>query len=78
MAFSINGFGTTYYGERDLSRDGSFITTEWITAAYLPLLPLRSLRVSRSAPFFVLLWLRSKKQNRHAPPEPSTPPPFPD
>lgn len=149
MAFSINGFGTTFYGERDLSPDGSFITTEWITAALLPIIPLRSLRVARSpenvnfvvytsegyyvleklplcwpqvfatysfllagllwlaailitlckapinwdtyaipvvvlslfaiaAPFFILLWLRSKKQNSHSRPAPPSPPPFPD
>lgn len=46
MAFTFNGFGTKFYGEADLRPDGSFITTEWITAAYLPIVPLRSFRLA--------------------------------
>lgn len=48
MPFSINGFGTTFYGERDYCENGSFVTTEWITAGFMPVFPLRSLRVARS------------------------------
>jgi hypothetical protein len=48
MPVTINGFGTTYYGERDYTENGSFITTEWITAGYIPILPLKSIRVARS------------------------------
>lgn len=47
MAFTYNGFGTKYYGEADRRPDGSFVTTEWITAAYIPLIPLRSFRFVR-------------------------------
>jgi len=47
MPASINGFGTKYYGEADLRPDGSFITTEWITLAYLPVIPIRSYRLAR-------------------------------
>lgn len=49
MAFTYNGFGTKFYGEGDLRPDGSFITTEWITAAYIPVLPLRSFRMARAS-----------------------------
>jgi hypothetical protein len=42
---SFNGFGTTYYGKRHAAGDGSYVTTLWITALYVPLLPLRSYRV---------------------------------
>ena len=45
MAYSINGFGTTYYGQRDFERDGSYVTTKWAIAGTLPLLPLGSIRV---------------------------------
>lgn len=48
MPHTISGFGTKYYGEADHRPDGSFIATEWITAAYIPLIPLRSLRLMRS------------------------------
>lgn len=34
-----------YYGRRDLAADSSFITTLWITAAHVPLIPLRFYRV---------------------------------
>jgi hypothetical protein len=44
--YSINGFGTRYYGKRDFDPDGSYITTEWIVFAFLPIVPFRSLRVS--------------------------------
>ncbi|HZP64319.1 MAG TPA: hypothetical protein VFB28_12965 [Terriglobales bacterium] len=45
MPYTLNGFGTRYYGSRDLAEDGSYITTLWVTALYVPLLPLGSYRV---------------------------------
>jgi hypothetical protein len=45
VPFSINGCGTRYYGKQDKRQDGSYITTEWITFFFIPLIPLRSLRV---------------------------------
>lgn len=42
---SFNGFGTTYYGERDNHLDGSYVTTEWVILYFVPVIPLRSLRV---------------------------------
>jgi hypothetical protein len=45
MAFTLNGIGTTYYGKREGSSDGSYITTEWFVFLYLPLYPIRSLRI---------------------------------
>lgn len=44
MAFSLNGCGTSYRGVRYLP-DGSYITTIWITALWIPIIPLRSVRV---------------------------------
>ncbi len=45
MPFSIKGTGTIFYGERDYGINGSHITTEWLAIAYLPIAPLRSLRI---------------------------------
>lgn len=45
MPFTFNGFGTTYYGHRYPSEDGSYITTVWVTALWIPLVPLGSYRV---------------------------------
>lgn len=45
MPYTFNGFGTTDYGERDRAEDGSYITTEWVTAVWIPLVPLASYRV---------------------------------
>jgi hypothetical protein len=45
MAGSFNGFGTTFYGERDYRADGSYITTEWVIAAGVPIFPLKSFRL---------------------------------
>ena len=42
---SINGFGTTFYGECDYQPDGSFVTTYWIILAFLPIIPLYSARI---------------------------------
>lgn len=55
MAFSINGFGTTFYGQAAFEPDGSFITTKWIILFYVPVIPTGSLRVryaSRDSGFF--------------------------
>jgi hypothetical protein len=45
MPQSFNGIGTRFYGKRDRGPDGSYVTTTWFTFLYLPILPLRSLRV---------------------------------
>ncbi len=41
---TINGIGSTFVGCSDVGRDGSYITTKWITVV-LPLVPLSSYRV---------------------------------
>ena len=55
MPSSINGFGTMYYGKANPQPDGSVVRTEWITALYVPLVPLGSYRVwfqSRDAKWY--------------------------
>lgn len=42
---SVNGTGSRVYGKRDFRTDGSFVTTKWITFVWVPLVPLRSMRV---------------------------------
>jgi hypothetical protein len=46
MAFTFHGIGTMVYGERDYWPDGSFVTTEWFVAAYVPVFPIISKRIS--------------------------------
>ncbi len=48
MPYTFNGIGTKYYGKREFEPDESYVTTEWITLLYVPLLPIRSLRVIRN------------------------------
>ncbi len=48
MAFTIQGFGTTFVGQRDFEADGSYITTEWVALLFIPVIPLRSLRVKEA------------------------------
>jgi hypothetical protein len=50
MAYSFQGFGTTFYGKRDFRPDGTYITTEWIVLFAVPVIPLRSLRVQDRGP----------------------------
>lgn len=50
MAYTFNGIGTTFYGKRDFRKDGTFVTTEWVSFVYFPLFPLRSLRVCYQGP----------------------------
>jgi len=47
---SINGFGTGIYGKRDFYPDGSFLTTKWIILFWLPIIPLKSVRLLQSGP----------------------------
>jgi hypothetical protein len=44
MPTNIVGFGTMFIGERDYTFDGSYVTTEFVTVFYLPVVPLRSFR----------------------------------
>ena len=56
MAYTLNGIGTTFYGERDLRADHSYITTEWIVIFYIPIIPIRSFRVKGGGSWsFVML-----------------------
>lgn len=50
MAFTLNGCGTTFYGQREFHSDGTYVTTEWIVMIYIPLVPLRSMRVRYTGP----------------------------
>ena len=45
MARNWNGIGTAFYGKRDFKPDGSYVTTEWLILIWIPVLPLKSLRV---------------------------------
>ena len=50
MAFTLNGVGTRYQGERWLP-DGTYVTTKWFVMFFVPLIPLGSVRVlSRGGP----------------------------
>jgi hypothetical protein len=42
---TLNGFGTFYYGHEDARNDGSFVTTRYLVAAMLPIVPLGTERV---------------------------------
>ncbi len=50
IAQSFNSFGTRLYGKRSFRPDGSFVTTLWIAVAWIPLIPLRSVRVIDNGP----------------------------
>jgi hypothetical protein len=45
MPSSVNGFGTKYYGQREFHPDGSYITTKFFCLAFVPVIPLHSVRV---------------------------------
>ena len=42
---TVNGFGVTIYGSRDRRDDGSYVTTRFFVALFLPILPLDAYRV---------------------------------
>jgi hypothetical protein len=43
------GCGTVFYGASKRRTDGSFITTQWFTILYIPVVPIQSYRVTRLA-----------------------------
>jgi len=48
MALTFRGFGVMHYGRRDFGPDGSYVTTLWVVALYVPVIPLKSLRLRRT------------------------------
>lgn len=50
---SINGFGTTFYGECDYQPDGTYLTTYWIILAFVPVIPLYSARIMQTESSFL-------------------------
>lgn len=59
MAFTLNGIGTTYYGERWLP-EGGYITTEWIVLCFVPIIPLESVRVIKEDPESIGVGLQTR------------------
>ena len=49
--YAMIGFGTKFYGASEKATDGSFITTLWFIALYIPIFPIQSYRISRSDEF---------------------------
>lgn len=45
MPISVNGTGTRFYGERTDEKHGT-VTTQWFTIYFVPLIPIRSMRIS--------------------------------
>lgn len=40
------GTGTRFYGDSEFNpRDGSYITTKWVTLVFVPMIPLGSFRI---------------------------------
>lgn len=57
MAFSYNGFGTRFYGKCDFRADNSYIMTKWVVFAYIPVIPVSSLRVICKGPGGIPIFL---------------------
>jgi hypothetical protein len=44
---ALNGFGTMLYGQAKQRPDGSYVTTKWFAMSYLPIVPLKSMRIDK-------------------------------
>ena len=66
MAFTINGFGTKFYGSANHGTDGSYVVTKWVVLAFLPIVPLGSLRVLPVSQAEKPWWKRSLGRQFHA------------
>jgi hypothetical protein len=58
---TYHGFGAMYYGKRDFGVDGSYVTTQWIVVAYLPVVPIRSVRMREMGGTTYISMKRRKK-----------------
>ena len=45
MPDSLNGIGIRYIGQSDHHADGSYVTTEWFSFLYVPIVPFASFRL---------------------------------
>lgn len=67
MAFTVNGIGAHYYGTRWLL-DGTYLTTKWLVFAFVPIVPLGSVRVlSASHPYGAVAYTGQSLAVEHAP-----------
>jgi hypothetical protein len=62
MAFTLNGVGTHYQGTRWLP-DGTYITTKWFVFAYIPIIPLGSVRILRASDVYGSVALSGQSLN---------------
>lgn len=65
MPRTFNGIGTTYYGRRNVDKNGSYITTEFYVVFYFPIFPHGSYRILHrgvgSSKWFLVLWSNSEE-----------------
>lgn len=52
----INGCGLTLFGRRNVRSDGTYITTAWFTLAWIPIVPLGSVRLYANTRSFLLVF----------------------
>ncbi len=52
---SVNGFGTSFFGRRDRWDDDSYVTTQCITALFVPVFPLSAYRVQDSGDGYMVM-----------------------
>lgn len=45
MAFHFNGFGTGFVGRKVPGPDGTYVITEWVMLMFVPIFPIKSVRV---------------------------------
>ncbi len=45
MPSTINGIGTTFIGREDEREDGTYVTTEYVTIFWIPILAIKKYRV---------------------------------
>jgi len=48
VAYTVRGIGAMHYGRCDFRADGSYVTTLWFVVLYLPIVPIRSLRMRKT------------------------------
>jgi hypothetical protein len=62
---TFNGIGTKFYGSAQKRPDGSYVTTEWFTVLYFPIIPLRSLRIAETGSKFFTVIVYSSRQKQY-------------
>jgi len=67
MSFHLNGFGTGFVGRNTPGADGTYVITEWVMIMFIPIYPIKSVRVLGRGNLTGIPFIYMTREHRYVP-----------